>query len=206
MKVEGCRLLVARSELLAALRPIGKMLRKDTKQEAVIDPAPGGAEISLGGISMLLEGEGEWSQRVRVPGRYLIGVARKPPPDDPIVLSVAGERFHVGAMALPCVASPALFEKVELPMEPTPAEVLALRHRHGAMVIEQSGFERELKAAQERRDKLIAQATKTLAPLGVKEGDVRWAVERAIRRISRPKTSPGQVALFEKPGKEGDRP
>jgi hypothetical protein len=197
--VPDCQLLISRAALVEMLGPMGKFLRKDIRQEAILDPAPGGLEVSLGGIAIVVAGEGSWTQRVRVPGRYFVGIARRPPSGDPIEIAVVGERCKIGSVSLPCEMSPAEGANVELTMDPFAGEVLALRQQHTSGVIEKSGLLPELKAAEERRDRLLVRALEVLAPLGVTEGDLRWAIERAVRRRAPRRQAEGQVVLFKDP-------
>lgn len=200
-----CKLLVARADLVAAFQPMGKFLRRTTKQEAVFQPAPGGLEIALGGITTVLRGEGSWTLRVRIPGTLFIGLARRLPQDDPITIAVEGSRCRIGPLALTCGVSAPAGPIVSLPMNATVGEVLALRQRHAATVLEQSGMNPALAEAAARRDRAITRALEALAPLGVTRADLRWTIERAVRRqVPRKVGESGQVVLFGPPEESGE--
>ncbi|QQR73407.1 MAG: hypothetical protein IPJ17_18280 [Holophagales bacterium] len=197
--MSDCRLLVARKDLLEVLRPMGRFLRLDTKQEAVLEPAPGGLGVALGGVGGEIPGEGRWRMRVRVPGGLFVGLARRLPRLDRIEISASSNGCRIGPITLPCELGPVVGGRVELPMDPSPGEVLALRGTHAPTVIDQSGLGPELEAVMERRDRLVMRALEILSPLGVTAADLLWAVERAVRRQAPRKPHAGQVARFQPP-------
>lgn len=191
-----CRLRVTRGDWIEAMQPIAKLLGRNTAQEAILEPAPGGLDLSLGGVGMTIPGEGNWTLRARIPGAYLVRLAGQPPQGESVEIRVEGARCYIDSMSLPCESSAPIGGRVELPMDPGLGEVLALRHDHGPNVIEQSGLGRELAAASEQRDRLLNEASEVLAPLGVTLADLRWAVERAVRRQGKRSLSSSGVARF----------
>lgn len=187
------------------MQPIAKLVGKNTVQEAILEPAPDGLELSLGGVGMIIPGEGQWTLRARIPGAYLVRLAGQPPQGESVEIRIESGRCFIDSMSLPCESSAPLGGRVELPMDPGLGEVLALRQEHGPNVIEQSGLRRELAAAGEERDRLLNEAAELLAPLGVTLADLRWAVERAVRRQGTHRPTAAQVAIFPskpKPGSE----
>ncbi len=190
---------------MEAMQPIAKLLGKNTVQEAILEPAPEGLELSLGGVGMTIPGEGHWTLRVRVPGAYLVRLAGQLPQGESVEIRIESDKCYIDSMSLPCESSAPIGGRVELPMDPGLGEVLALRQEHGPNVIEQSGLRRELAAAAEERDRLLNEATELLAPLGVTLADLRWAVERAVRRQGGRNSGAAEVALFPaKPKLKGD--
>ena len=127
----------------------------------------------------------------------MVRLASSPPPGDPVEIRLDQERCWFASFSVQCKVTAGNRETVSLPMNPTPAELLAVRQQLGQETVESSGLAGALKETEERLGRRLFQAVELLKPFGVTSEDLRWAVARALRRQAIPKPQKEQSELFQ---------
>ncbi len=180
---------IARAELVAALRTLGKLAktRQARKSKAILSWAPPALVIELAGYSVKVPAKGHLAGQIRVDATPLLALAIVPPPADPVVLvTEPPDRLAIGTLKLKAGWQSVEANLIKLPANPTLPLLLALSERYTEAEIERSGCTRIVKEARERRDRVLDQATETLAPFGITRADLAALVNAAMKRKGLP--------------------
>jgi hypothetical protein len=184
-----CELRVKRDELFESLKKLAKNVKGNTRREARFSFVHSHLRIDLDWESAEAYAEGSWSGIAAVVGRDLVRLGRAIPKDairsfplDSIRVAVSGDHFHIGNDSLLLLWYDEKGDKIHLPLNPELSEVLALRLKHSDSEILYSGLNYILLSSEQRRDAIVAQATKLLKLFGVQQEDVHNLVKQAIKR------------------------
>jgi len=79
--------------------------------------------IAVVGVATYAAAEGRWAGEVRIPGPFLVGLARMPPFEDPVVVGVRDGRLYVGSVSVGCVEQDAWKSKIQLPLDSSLPEI-----------------------------------------------------------------------------------
>ena len=104
---------VAKHELDDAWRRVAILARDVRKRtldasEAVLSFRDGRLEIHVSGNfrAVSVPARGMWPGQARVPGQFIVGVAKVPPAGDPVTFRVVGDRLHVQSISVGCQWQP----------------------------------------------------------------------------------------------------
>jgi hypothetical protein len=95
-------------ELTTALPDFVKMLkslvkfRKKLTKTVVLSWSEGLLTIDLSESGVEIPASGDWPGAVRVRGEFILSLARIPPAEDPLSISVREDRLWVGKCSFPC--------------------------------------------------------------------------------------------------------
>src|SRR5262249_20670856 len=155
------------------LRLLKRLCKPELREEAIISYDDDSLHIDLGGMSVAIPAIGEWPGQARVPGDFILSMARLPPTTDPLILLVEDARFHFGSASVGCAWQAPWSALIDLPMNPTFKTILALRFRYTEEEIRASGWIERLRTAEEYRDHFIVTMSRRLAHFGVRPDDLR---------------------------------
>ena len=143
-------LTIARVELNEAFRLLKKLCKPRPDEEAVLSYDGGCLHIELGGMTVTPGATGTWPGQVRIPGSYLMALAKLPPTGDPLLLKVENGRIHFGSSSVGCTSQDAWTRVIELPMNATTAQILSLRFEYSLEEIEAAGYAKVVSETEER--------------------------------------------------------
>lgn len=175
-------LTVSRSDLNLALTILAKIVNGRRASNAVLSWSDGMLVIDLPGGSTKLPAAGTWPGTVRVGGEFILVLAKVPPMDDPVTVSVRDGRLRIEDSSSPCVLDEVKRSIIDVPLNAPLHAVLNVGRVHSADEIARSGLTPLVDKSAERRDALIARAAKVLQPLMVEVEDVLRLADECIRR------------------------
>jgi hypothetical protein len=158
---------ITRAELLASLAYFEDMSIERLAAEAQVYATGVGMVIDCAGNSVQLAARGQWQRVARVPASLFIGLAKRPPSGDEIVMRVEGERFFLGSTSAECVLQDEPETRIIMPLDPSLAALFRTNFHYPQDVIDQAGLLRAVDAAVEQSLTLIRDAADVLAPLGI---------------------------------------
>lgn len=167
---------ILRKDLLEAFRRFRLVKAPKKAPEALVSMEGDSLCFSVGGVATYAKAAGSWSGEARIPGPFLLALARMPPPGDPVVVVVRDGRFHFGSLSVTCVEQDAWQSEIALPLDPSVGEILRVALSYPADRVEMAGLKKSVEDAWARAGKLIDQAATTLAPLGLTREDLRKAL------------------------------
>jgi hypothetical protein len=158
---------ITRAELNEAFRLLKRLCKPRPDEEAVLSYDDTCLHIELGGMTVTPAATGTWSSQIRIPGSYLMGLVKLPPAGNPLVVRVENGRIHFGSSSVACKSQGAWSRAIELPMNPTTAQILTLHHQFSPEEIEASGYTKVLRGSQTLLDRKIEKAAKELEGLEI---------------------------------------
>lgn len=182
MSSEPFELSVPRHGLENALRLLRKLCRPKHGEEAVLSFDGGCLHIDCGGMAVTPMANGKWPGQIRIPAQFVMMLAKFPPPGDPVQFSVKDGRLHVGSSSVACKIQPARAKSIELPMNASLLQILALQFTHTAEEIETAGYSKLLSDAKSVAESRIAKASEHLKGLMVEPEELREFVYATLRR------------------------
>jgi len=178
-------LLVPRPGFENALRLLRKLCRPKRGEEAVLSFDGACLHIDCAGMTLTPAAEGKWPRQIRIPADFLMVLARVPPSGDPVRFSVKDGRLHVGSCSVACKIQPAWAKSIDLPMNASLAQILALQFTHTAEEIETAGYSKLVSDAKSVAEARIAKAAEHLKDLMVEPEELRkFAYATMQRKIS----------------------
>jgi hypothetical protein len=163
---------IERAAFLGALRPLKKLASKKDLADALVTLKGSELTIELIGIVMGAEAAGTWPGEVRVNGAFFVGLARVPPPDDPVRLEIRDGRLRLGALSVACTLQESFGSEITLPLDPTLMEILAVGQRYSTDRIERAGLTKTVQQASQASSDLIRRAARILHPLEIRAEDL----------------------------------
>ena len=106
--------VVARHDFEAACSLIKKHCRSSSQLRATLGFAGSHLELEIAGLGTRTPATGAWAGTANVPSSFLLGIAKLPPPGDPISIRIEEGRLHIGGSSVACIWHPS-------PMTPPPA-------------------------------------------------------------------------------------
>jgi len=180
MKAQG-HLTISRAELNEAFRLLKKLCKPRPDEEAVLSYDGGCLHVELGGMTVTPGATGTWAGQVRIPGSYLMGLVKLPPAGDPLVVKVESGRLHFGSSSIGCASQDAWTRVIELPMNPTTAQILSLQFDFSPEEIEASGYAKVVRETEERVARKIAKAALELEGLHISAHAIREFVYAQLK-------------------------
>ena len=180
-------LIVSRSEMMAALTTLAKVVKPKQASEAALSVSEGTLTIDLPGGSVQVGAVGTWPGAVRIAGSWLLRLSKALPAADPLPLCADEGRLRIAGISFACSVHEGHGRaNIETALDAPLHEILRLRQVHGADELEQAGLIPPLVRAEERRDALVAEAAKILTPLAVGNQTLRRFVDECVSRNSAP--------------------
>lgn len=176
-----CSVTVSRKELQSALRTFTRVGRRVKQADAVVSMDDGNLVIALPGITASVPATGRWAGSVRIPGEVAVLLARTLPFQDPLHIRAGSKRLFIGNRSFPCDFSEGTGE-LSVPVNATMLDLLLVAQTHDSDAIDAAGLRVLVDAAFEERDRAIAFAARTLAPLGVTSEEVETLAHAAVER------------------------
>lgn len=173
---------MSRADFLEALKPVKGLIKLKDVADALISMEGEFLTIAVVGLATSVAAEGAWPGEVRVPGRFIVALAKMPPPGDPIRFEVRDGRLYVGALSVACAEQDAWKSEIELPLAPSLEELLQLSYQHPPERIERAGLKKRVEEAREKAAALIQKAAPILAPLGITERVLREFLEDRLKK------------------------
>ena len=175
---------ILRKDLLDAFRRLKLVKSPKKAPEALVSMEGDSLCFSVGGVAAYAAATGSWSGEVRIPGPFLLALARMPPPGDPINVVVRDGRFHFGSLSVSCVEQDSWQSEIALPLDPSIGQILRVALSHPAERVERAGLKKSVDDAWLRAAKLIDQASTTLAPLDITRQDLRDMVIAHLKAMA----------------------
>jgi hypothetical protein len=175
-------LQLSKAELDSAFRVLKKLCKPRRDEEAVLSFDGTCLHIEGAGMGVTPRASGSWPGQVRLSAKFLLGLAKVPPVCDPIEFRVEDGRLHIASSSVACSVQPAWRKAIELPMNATDAELLALHFTHAPEDIEAAGYGLTVQHALGRVDSKIQKAAELLAEFSVRPEELRAFVHGSMRR------------------------
>ena len=169
-------------DLKEPFRLLKKLCKPERDEEAIISYDDQCLHIDLGGMTVTIPAIGEWPGQARIPGTFILTLAKVPPTADPVLVSVDNGRFHFGSTSIGCVWQPPWSAMIELPMNPNYNMILALRSKYTEEEIQASGWSERMKTVEAYLDHVCETIAKRLSGFGVRPDDVRRMIEECVAR------------------------
>lgn len=161
------RLEVDTRELVQALKDLRIGLKKNTSQRASLSYSDGLLEIALRGAAARINAEGHWRGTAHVAIQPLATLARVPPKNQNLEILYEAGRVKIGTMRLLAEWQDIGPPQLDLPLDASILDYLALKVHRTPAEITASGLDNQLERFQEEADKILARAEKALSPLEV---------------------------------------
>ena len=176
------RLQIKQQNLKEPFRLLKRLCRPERDEEAIVSFDDQVLHIDLGGMTVTIPAVGEWPGQARIPGSFILTLAKVPPTTDPVVVSVDDGRFYFGSTSVGCSWQAPWRALIQLPMNPKIKLILALRSKFTEEEIRESGWSERLKSAEAYRDHVCETIAQRLADLGVRPEDVRRMIDECAAR------------------------
>jgi hypothetical protein len=164
------------------VRQIARALGKLTSNaKAIIGKNGPDLWIRASGVETSVYAEGDWPGEAVIAEAGLRALVSLPLKGDPIVVSMRDDRLVVEGLSFPCEWHPSGSAVVQLPLNPDLREYLVADTQYDEATLRASGVFQQVQDAKAERDKLLREAGKVLAPLGVSEEALMEQVRRAVR-------------------------
>lgn len=187
--MDSVALSVPRSELVAEAGRLLKLAVKSklAKSELVMDFAEDSVALTLAGTTATLPAVCSGSGRVFASGLALkvLKEAARNLVSAEVSILVDERMLHVGRVGVSCWWVREPWAPILLPLNATLVDVLELRYLYSQAEIVAAGLERTLFEAEDRKARLIANATETLAPLGVSVAALDHLVTERIKEVAK---------------------
>lgn len=161
------RLEVDTRELVRTLKDLRIGLKKNTSQKASLTYADGLLEIALRGASVRIDAEGHWHGTAHVAVQPLATLTRIPPKYERLEILYEAGRVKIGTMRLTAEWQDIGPPQLDLPLDASILDYLALKVHRTPAEITASGLDTQLDRFEEEADKILARAKKALSPLKV---------------------------------------
>jgi hypothetical protein len=171
-----------RADFLEALKPLKSLVKAKELAEAVLSMEGENLTIALVGVATYVRARGAWPGEVRVPGLFMVKLAKMPPPGDPIRFQVRDERLHIGSLFVACVVQDSWKSEIELSLDPSLTDLLRLHYEYPADRIERAGLTKRVEEAKGRASKMIRKAASALAPLEIKDTDLVELLRQRLKK------------------------
>lgn len=181
----SCSVRAARKDLIEALKPLRRIVRKkDWDSPAVVSMEGQALKVAFVGGAVSIPAEGSWAGEVRVPTllfvRLAVNLPKGIPAGDPLPIEVREDRLYVGTAWGRCVWQAAFGSEIPLPLDPDFMTLLKLPSRYSEDRLERAGLLPRVREAQERSRRLVRKAADVLSPLGVTESDLQRLVQERL--------------------------
>ncbi len=164
-----------------SLRAASRVIRAKAQEEAILSFDGACLHVEFAGGGFTVSAQGYWPSQVRASAQWLMVMVKMPPKLDPIVFRVNGNRLHVESSSVSCVLQDTWRAIIQVPVNATPAMMVALSLRHSADEIGASGLNAQVKTATGQFRRKLRAAAKALEPYGVDEKTLRSWVESIIQ-------------------------
>jgi hypothetical protein len=144
----SAHLTITKKALNEAFRLLKKLCKPRHDEEAVLSYDGGCLHIELGGMTVTPTATGTWSGQVRIPGSYIMGLAKLPPTGDPVIVKVEDDWIYFGSTSFKCKSQDSLGRLIELSMNATAADILSLRFQYSETEIEAAGYTKVVKETE----------------------------------------------------------
>ncbi len=181
----SCSVRAARKDLIEALKPLRRIVRKkDFDSPAVVSMEGHALKVAFVGGAVSIPTEGSWAGEVRVPTLLFVRLAanlpKGIPAGDPLLVEVRDDRLYVGTAWGKCVWQAAFRSEIELPLDPDFLTLLRLPVQYSEDRLERAGLLPRVREAQEKSRRLVRKAADVLWPLDVSEEDLQRLVQERL--------------------------
>jgi hypothetical protein len=166
---------------VAGVREAFRLLRVSQQGEAVVRYSAGELHVSCGGAQFSTPAGGRWPGEARVSASLWVALAKVPPTQDPLSMSVRDGRLRVGSSSAPCRWQKDGLARVEVPLGATLLDILRLGAQHDLDTLRQSGVDRVVTQARADADRRLQEAARKLAPLGIGLSQLNALLDLRIR-------------------------
>lgn len=176
---------VSQEDLSNALTMLGRVTDSAARGEAILHYDGDALELECGGASQQISATGEWPGRAFLPADSVLRLGSALRGGGQVRLEVKEGKLHIGTFRLSCRWSEVSSPIVELAINPPVAQVLAVAAAHSEEEIHNSGLDRVVEAATERREQLLDSAVSALSELGVTRSDIEKLVDESLPALKR---------------------
>ena len=183
--------MIPLEEWKTALKPFlkTKAPRRGESGEFMLTLEKGHLVFRYGGVETTAAAEGNWPGAAYVFRMNILQIAKVPPIKDPVVVEVTGERIKIEGFSTDCRWTPA--DTVSPPPfknePPAPKNVkdttfptlVSMGLDYSPDKVASLGLTVQVNAAKRKKDQLVEEAAKILAPLGITAADLQMLVKSA---------------------------
>lgn len=173
---------VNRKELALAGSILKKVVRPSQGLEVVLAFDGKELQLEVGGGGATATAHGSWSGSARVDSRVLLNALSRMPGEKWVKLEVVEGVLKVGSLSVPCIWRPGEVRSIWVPVNPRIADYVAIRMYYSDEAILGAGLWEKVEGALAERDRLVASAANTLAPLAVGLAELAAFVNETIRQ------------------------
>lgn len=176
---------VKRSDFIDLLKAFKKLCKPYPGEKAVLRFSNDTLLVNLGGMAQECTASGTGEINLRFAGHVLLALAKVPPQGDPIDMRFEdGEeaRFRIGTTIIRCTRQNTGIRRIQLPMHATTSDMLALRLKYSDEEIAESGYEKSIEKAMEKRNRAVVKAGKSLDKFYVSHKDLIELIDQCLLR------------------------
>ena len=176
---------VSQEDLSNALRMLGRVTDAAARGEAILHHDGDTLELECGGASQQISATGEWPGRAFLPADWLLRLGSALPGSGQVRLEVKEGKLHIGSFQVSCRWSEISSPILELPLNPPVAQLLAVASAYSEEELHNSGLDRLVEAAKDRREELVDRAVSALSELCVTHSDIEKLVDDSLPTVKR---------------------
>jgi len=176
---------VKRGDFIGLLKAFKRLCKPYPGEEAVLRFSDGTLLVELGGVAQECPASGSGEIHLRFAGYVLLAIAKVPPQGDPVEIRFEeGEEagLRIGTTVIKCKPQHVGVYRIELPMHATTSDMLILRLRYSDEEIAESGYEKSVGKAMEKRNRAIVKACKPLDEFHVSHLDLAELIDKCLLR------------------------
>lgn len=123
---------------------------------------------------------GYWPGNASVAASTVAALALAPLPGDRVKVTCDGTSVRFGPVKVGCIWQPISAEALDLASVPDWLRGIAIKFSMSRSAIVRDGLADDVQAAERRLAALVTRAAKTLAPIGITEGELQWFVNACL--------------------------
>jgi hypothetical protein len=166
------RLELPKNDFVSSLELLQKTATRFDLDEAVMSFDGACLHIELGGATVLVPAKGSLDGQFRMRAEALFLWIEAPPAGDPIVFDFDGDEMKFGRCSTRVHRQPAWSKTIELPINATLLDVLALPGKYSREQLEQAGLWQSVVQATDKLWTAFEKSEEDFTELGLKPGDL----------------------------------
>lgn len=181
--MEPGKVVVKKADLLIGLKLLAVAAKGKNPPQLVVYTENGSLFFRVGAVLHRMPASGSFSGVGRVSGTIVKGIKTFLPDDEEVTITQIENRISFDKMKVSCVWEvEALPSTMQLPLNLSFLETLAMRYKYSIEQIENAGYLQILEKAEEEKDRQIWKALDALSSFEIGYGQVEALVVDFIKR------------------------
>jgi hypothetical protein len=181
--VEQGKVIVKKADLLIGLKLLAVAAKGKNPPQLVVYTENGSLFFRVGAVLHRMPAYGTFTGVGRVSGTIVKGIKTFLPDDEEVTITQIENRISFDKMKVSCVWEvQALPSTMQLPLNLSFLETLAMRYKYSMEQIENAGYLKVLEKAEEEKDRQIYNALDALSSFHIGYGQINSLVVDFIKR------------------------